>query len=93
MSTRPMAATDGSRKEHTMSVLLDVKNLKVDLPTENGMLHAVRGMPVIAAMTITAREVFRLVRHALAIKNENASSDSGARTTEPPYRLFRPKLQ
>jgi len=27
-----------------MSVLLDVKNLKVDLPTENGMLHAVRGI-------------------------------------------------
>ncbi|MFJ3058175.1 ABC transporter ATP-binding protein [Herbaspirillum sp. NPDC087042] len=25
-------------------VLLDVKNLKVDLPTENGMLHAVRGI-------------------------------------------------
>lgn len=27
-----------------MSILLDVKNLKVDLPTENGMLHAVRGI-------------------------------------------------
>ena len=27
-----------------MSVLLDVKNLRVDLPTENGMLHAVRGI-------------------------------------------------
>ncbi|MBP0596543.1 ABC transporter ATP-binding protein [Herbaspirillum sp. LeCh32-8] len=27
-----------------MSVLLDVKNLKVDLPTERGMLHAVRGI-------------------------------------------------
>ncbi len=27
-----------------MSVLLDVKNLQVDLPTENGMLHAVRGI-------------------------------------------------
>ncbi|MBO9538397.1 ABC transporter ATP-binding protein [Herbaspirillum sp.] len=27
-----------------MSVLLDVKNLKVDLPTDNGMLHAVRGI-------------------------------------------------
>ncbi len=26
------------------NVLLDVKNLKVDLPTENGMLHAVRGI-------------------------------------------------
>ncbi|MFL9927479.1 ABC transporter ATP-binding protein [Herbaspirillum lusitanum] len=27
-----------------MSVLLDVKNLRVDLPTENGVLHAVRGI-------------------------------------------------
>jgi len=27
-----------------MRVLLDVKNLRVDLPTENGMLHAVRGI-------------------------------------------------
>src|ERR1700704_2612759 len=27
-----------------MSVLLDVKNLRVDLPTDNGMLHAVRGI-------------------------------------------------
>ncbi|MDH2434430.1 ABC transporter ATP-binding protein [Pokkaliibacter sp. MBI-7] len=27
-----------------MSVLLDVKNLQVDLPTANGMLHAVRGI-------------------------------------------------
>ncbi|MBB5392019.1 MULTISPECIES: ABC transporter ATP-binding protein [unclassified Herbaspirillum] len=27
-----------------MSILLDVKNLKVDLPTENGTLHAVRGI-------------------------------------------------
>ena len=27
-----------------MSVLLDVKNLRVDLPTEHGMLHAVRGI-------------------------------------------------
>ncbi|MBG7620473.1 ABC transporter ATP-binding protein [Herbaspirillum sp. AP02] len=27
-----------------MSVLLDVKNLKVDLPTERGTLHAVRGI-------------------------------------------------
>ncbi|BEV16495.1 ABC transporter ATP-binding protein [Herbaspirillum sp. DW155] len=27
-----------------MSVLLDVKNLKVDLPTDNGVLHAVRGI-------------------------------------------------
>lgn len=27
-----------------MSALLDVKNLCVDLPTENGMLHAVRGI-------------------------------------------------
>src|SRR5450830_1840103 len=27
-----------------MSVLLDLKNLRVDLPTENGMLHAVRGI-------------------------------------------------
>ena len=27
-----------------MSILLDVKNLRVDLPTERGMLHAVRGI-------------------------------------------------
>jgi len=27
-----------------MTVLLDVKNLRVDLPTERGMLHAVRGI-------------------------------------------------
>lgn len=27
-----------------MSILLDVKNLRVDLPTDNGMLHAVRGI-------------------------------------------------
>ena len=27
-----------------MSVLLDIKNLRVDLPTENGTLHAVRGI-------------------------------------------------
>eukprot|EP01042_Synura_sphagnicola_P009412 gene9412-12079_t len=27
-----------------MSVLLEVKNLRVDLPTDNGLLHAVRGI-------------------------------------------------
>src|SRR6218665_4044792 len=31
-------------QEQSMSVLLDVKNLRVDRPTENGMLHAVRGI-------------------------------------------------
>jgi peptide/nickel transport system ATP-binding protein len=35
-----MAAIEGA----TMSVLLDVKNLRVDLPTGRGVLHAVRGM-------------------------------------------------
>jgi len=31
-------------ERETMNIVLDVKNLRVDLPTPNGMLHAVRGI-------------------------------------------------